>query len=161
MGTGRTLSLALVLAAVWLLLSGHYEPLILAFGVASVAFVVLVARRKGLTDREGHPIDLLFGGLRYWPWLLVEMAKSNLAVARCILHPRMPISPTVIKVPASQRTDLGRVVFANSITLTPGTVSIIVERDTVVVHALTADAARDLAEGGEMNRRVTRMEGAA
>jgi multicomponent Na+:H+ antiporter subunit E len=158
---GRTLSLAVALAAIWLLLSGHYEPLILAFGAASVAFVVLIARRKGLTDREGHPIDMLVGGLRYWPWLLVEIAKSNVAVARCILSPRLPISPTVIKVPASQRTDLGRVVFANSITLTPGTVSIIVERDEITVHALTAEAAQELAEGGGMDRRVTRMEGAA
>lgn len=157
----RTLSLALVLAAIWLLLSGHYEPLILAFGLISVAVVVLIARRKGLTDREGHPIDLLLHGLRYWPWLLIEIAKSNIAVARCILSPRLPISPTVIKVPSSQRTDLGRVVFANSITLTPGTVSILVERDGILVHALTAEAARDLAEGGDMDRRVTRMEGRA
>lgn len=158
---GRTLSLALALAAIWLLLSGHYEPLILAFGAGSVAFVVLIARKKGLTDREGHPIAMLLGGLRYWPWLLVEIAKSNLAVARCILSPRLPINPAVIKVPTSQRTDLGRVVFANSITLTPGTVSILVERDTITVHALTAEAAADLAEGGGMDRRVTRMESTA
>jgi multicomponent Na+:H+ antiporter subunit E len=157
----RAFSLALVLAAVWLLLSGHYEPLILAFGAGSVALVVLIARRKGLTDREGHPIDMLLGGLRYWPWLLVEIAKSNIAVARAILHPKLPISPTLVRVPASQRTDLGRVVFANSITLTPGTVSIQVDADAITVHALTAAAAHDLAEGRAMDRRVSRMEGAA
>jgi multicomponent Na+:H+ antiporter subunit E len=158
---GRAISLAVVLAAIWLLLSGHYEPLILAFGAGSVALVVFIARRKRLTDREGHPIGMLLGGLRYWPWLLVEIAKSNIAVARCILSPRLPISPTLVKVPATQRTDLGRVVFANSITLTPGTVSIKVDDDVIVVHALTAAAATDLAEGGAMDRRVTRMEGAA
>lgn len=157
---GRAFSLALVLAAVWLLLSGHYEPLILAFGAGSVALVVLIARRKGLTDQEGHPIGMLLGGLRYWPWLLVEIAKSNIAVARCILHPRLPISPTMVRVPASQRTDLGRVVYANSITLTPGTVSIRVDDDAITVHALTAAGARDLVEGRAMDRRVSRMEGA-
>lgn len=157
---GRAISLAVVLAALWLLLSGHYEPLILAFGAGSVALVVLIARRKGLTDREGHPIHMLLGGLRYWPWLLVEIAKSNIAVARCILHPRLPISPTLVKVPCSQRTDLGRVVFANSITLTPGTVSILIDEGSITAHALTEATAADLA-GGAMDRRVTRMEGAA
>ena len=153
----RTASHTLALAALWMLLSFDHEPLLLAFGAASTLVVAALTVRMGLSDAEGHPVHLVTGGLRYWPWLLVEIAKSNLAVARCILDPRLRIGPRVITVPASQRTDLGRVVYANSITLTPGTVSILVDRDSIIVHALTADGAEGLA-GGEMDRRVTRME---
>jgi multicomponent Na+:H+ antiporter subunit E len=95
----------------------------------------------------------------YWPWLLWEIVKANLEVARLILAPRMAISPTVIKVKASQPDELGQVIYANSITLTPGTVSIDVRDATIEVHAIT----REMAEGlqtGEMDRRVTQMEGA-
>ena len=84
--------------------------------------------------------------------------KANVDVARRILTPGRSISPTMLRVRATQRTDLGRVVFANSITLTPGTVSVDVGEDEILVHALSRDGAEELA-GGEMDRRVTRMSG--
>jgi multicomponent Na+:H+ antiporter subunit E len=156
----RALSLAIALAALWMLLSLDRDPLLLAFGLASVVVVTLVAARMGFADREGHPAHLLPGVLAYWPWLLLEIAKSNIAVARAILDPRLPISPRVVTVPASQRSDLGRVVYANSITLTPGTVSMQVDAQTITVHALTDEAAAGLA-AGDMDRRVARLEGRA
>ncbi|HSS64599.1 MAG TPA: Na+/H+ antiporter subunit E, partial [Gammaproteobacteria bacterium] len=96
--------------------------------------------------------------LRYIGWLTLEVIKSNLDVARRILSPRLPISPTVVWVPASQKTELGRVIFANSITLTPGTVSIDVQEGEIEVHALSKEGADALLKG-EMNRRVTAVEG--
>ncbi|MDH3596682.1 MAG: Na+/H+ antiporter subunit E, partial [Rhodospirillales bacterium] len=118
-----------------------------------------IAYRMDVADREGHPIHLTWRSLVYWPWLFWEIVKANLEVARLILAPRLAISPTVIKVKASQPDELGHVIYANSITLTPGTVSIDVRDATIEVHAIT----REMAEGlqtGEMDRRVTRMEGA-
>src|SRR3546814_8150937 len=111
-------------------------------------------------DKEGHPIQLGFGALTYWPWLLLEIVKSNIDVARRILDPALPISPTMIRVKASQKTELGRVIYANSITLTPGTVSVQLADGTIEVHSLTAEGAESLEEG-EMDRRVTAMEGTA
>ena len=156
--TTRTLALFLVLLGLWLALSGHYGPLLLAFGVLSAAFVVAIALRMDVVDREGQPIHLTLSAARYWPWLGVQVVLANLDVARRILHPRLPIQPTVARVSASQRDVLGRVVFANSITLTPGTVSLEVDDDTIEVHALSRDAIEEL-QGGEMDRRVSEMTG--
>jgi multicomponent Na+:H+ antiporter subunit E len=155
----RAVSLSVSLFVLWLLLSGHYEPLILVLGAVSCVFIAWIAYRMDVVDREGHPIHLTWRSLVYWPWLLWEIVKANLEVARLILAPRMAISPTVIKVKASQPDELGQVIYANSITLTPGTVSIDVRDATIEVHAIT----REMAEGlqtGEMDRRVTQMEGA-
>ncbi len=106
------------------------------------------------------PTHLLPRLLLYAPWLVWEVVKANIDVARRILTPSLPISPRMIKVKAGQQSDLGRVIYANSITLTPGTVSVDVEDDTILVHALTKEAA-DGVETGEMDRKVTRLEGGA
>ena len=151
-------SLSAALFVLWLLLSGHFEPLLISLGVASCLFVAFIAHRMDLVDREGHPIHLTWRALTYWPWLASEIAKSNIEVARLILDPRLPIGARCITVETSQKSDLGRVVYANSITLTPGTVSIFVWPDSIQVHALTRALAEGL-ENGEMDRRVTAMEG--
>ena len=156
----HVMGLGAVLFVLWLMLSGHYEPLFFAFGLISIALCVWIARRMDVADGEGVPIRL---GLRtplYWPWLFWQIAKSNVDVARRILDPRLPISPTTLRIATGQRTALGRVVFANSLTLTPGTVSMSIDDDTILVHALTEENARAL-EGGEMRRRVAAFEGDA
>lgn len=154
----HAISLALVLFALWLLLSGHYVPLLIGVGALSVLLVVTIALRMDVVDREGHPIHLSLKALLYWPWLAWEIVKSNVDVARRILSPTLPISPTVIRLKASQKSELGKVIYANSITLTPGTVSIDIDGDKIEVHALTREAAQAL-RTGDMDRRVTRFEG--
>jgi multicomponent Na+:H+ antiporter subunit E len=156
----HAISLGAVLFGLWLLLSGHYTPLLLGFGVASCVLVVLISARMDVVDREGHPIHLGPRALTYWPWLLVEIVKANIDVAKRIVDPKLPISPTMLRVKASQKTEVGRVIYANSITLTPGTVSVDLEGDMIEVHSLTAEGAEALLEG-EMDRRVTAMEGLA
>ena len=113
-----------------------------------------------IVDGETYPVPrpLQLRVWMYWRWLAREVVKSNLDVARRILSPSLPISPNVFTLKASQRTDLGRVIFANSITLTPGTISIDLQGDTIEVHALTQEAAETL-QTGEMDRRVTDLEG--
>jgi multicomponent Na+:H+ antiporter subunit E len=142
----------------WLLLSGHFDPLLLSFGVASTIGVVLIALRMEVVDHEAVPLQVRFGFLGYLVWLAAEIAKSNIAVARIILNPKLPISPQMIRVKMSQKSDLGRVTYANSITLTPGTVSVEVEGDEILVHAITREMGEALAEG-DMDRRVTAIEG--
>ena len=151
-------NLTLFLFAIGLLLSGQYTPLMLALGVLSTLLVVFLAIRADLIDRETHPILLKPSVLLYWFWLAWQVIKSNLDVARHILTPGLAISPNVFTVRAAQQSDLGRVTYANSITLVPGTVAMDVDGDIITVHALTEDAAADL-KRGEMNRRVCNVEG--
>ena len=155
----KTLTLLFILSGTWLLLSGHTSPLLLSLGLLSVAAVVACTVRLELLDDEGVPVHLLPGLIRYVPWLIVQVIRSNLDVARRIVSPKLPIHPSVIHVDAAHHTEVGRVTYANSITLTPGTISLDVSEEAIEVHALTEEAANDLLSG-EMRRRVQRMEGA-
>lgn len=154
----RTLSLLILLFLIWLLLSGNYKGLLLGLGALSCLVVVAVCRRMKIVDPEGHPIHLVIGMMRYMPWFLWAVTKANIDVARRILDPRLPIAPRVIRVEASQKTHLGQVIYANSITLTPGTVAVETDEGIVDVHALTREAAEEV-RSGDMDRRVTDMEG--
>jgi len=156
----RPLTAVLLLFGFWLLLSGFFEPFLVTVGALSALSVVVLARRMYLVDHEGHPIHLGWSALSYWPWLLVEIAKSAWDVTRIILNPRLPVSPILIRTRASQKTTVGVVTYANSITLTPGTISVDVARGEILVHALTREGAAGL-QSGEMDRRVTRFEGSA
>lgn len=152
------LSSILVLFAFWLLLSGHFTVFLMTAGAASAIGVVLLARRMELVDHEGHPIRLSWRVFTYWPWLFKEIAKSAWDVSRIIINPRLPISPTLVRARTSQKSTVGVVTYANSITLTPGTISVEVRRGEILVHALTREGADSLLEG-EMDRQVTRFEG--
>jgi multicomponent Na+:H+ antiporter subunit E len=150
--------LALMLAAIWVLLSGLFKPLLLALGAASVMLTLLLAHRMGVVDIAGHPVRAAIRYVPYWPWLAVEIVKSSIDVARRILSPAMPVRPTVFEIRASQQTVVGRVVLANSMTLTPGTVTLDVDGDRLTVHSLSHEAV-EYALNGDMDRRVTRAEG--
>lgn len=153
----HALSLSGVLYALWLLLSGYFEPLLLALGLGSVFVVVFTAMRMDVVDHEGHPIHMSWRALLYWPWLAMEIVKSNIDVARVIISPRLPIQPTVFKIKASQVTELGHVILANSITLTPGTVTLALHDGDLDIHALT-EAAKEGLLNGQMDRRVHAVE---
>lgn len=152
-------TLAIALAITWLLWSGHfYDPWLLSLGAASCLLSLYLSRRMGIIDEEGAPANL---GLRpfthYAPWLIKEIVVSNFAVAKLILSPRMNLHRIMVMVPAHQKTELGLVIFANSITLTPGTISVGVNDDEILVHALSfKGAAEDLS--GDMDSRVCRLE---
>ncbi|MBO32938.1 MAG: cation transporter [Rhodospirillaceae bacterium] len=153
------LSLGLVLCILWLLLSGYFSSaLLLGLGLASAAAVVFIAHRMDVIDHEGHPIHLGWRASTYLPWLLGEIVKANIDVAWRIIQPTMPIGPNLLRVKGSQKSELGNVIYANSITLTPGTVTVELEEGLLRVHALTTEAAEEVMSG-EMDRRVTTMEG--
>ncbi|MCW8861469.1 MAG: Na+/H+ antiporter subunit E [Rhodospirillales bacterium] len=154
----RSLSLGAVLFATWLLLSGFYDdPLLLGLGVVSTVLVVYIAHRMDVIDHEGHPVQLSFGGVMYWPWLLWEIVKSNIGVAKVILSPSMPATPVFFKIKSSQKTDLGRTIYANSITLTPGTITVAIDGEDFLIHALTREGAKGVMSG-KMDRKVSRLE---
>lgn len=156
----RHILMVLIMFGVWLLWSGHYSfdyMLVLVLGIASCVLVVYMAERMDIVDEEGHPIHLLFGLLLYIPWLVVAIIKANIDVAKRVLSPSLPISPRMVRIKATQKTDITRVIFANSITLTPGTVSVDLVGDDILIHALTREAAEDV-QSGDMDRRVTNLE---
>jgi multicomponent Na+:H+ antiporter subunit E len=156
----RLILLALALIAYWLLLSGHYTPWLIGAGIVCAAAIIGFGVRMGFTDEEGFPVTLMPRAAIYWPWLALEIVKSALGVARLIVDPRLPISPKLIRVDATQKSAVGLTTFANSITLTPGTISVEVsERSRQIwVHAISSDTAAGL-EDGEMDRRVSWFEG--
>jgi multicomponent Na+:H+ antiporter subunit E len=154
----RVFALFVLLFAVWLLWSGHYNPFLISMGVVSCLLVAAIAHRMRVADEEGVPLEISLRGLVYLPYLLMEIVKANIDVARRILSPRLPIGPRIFRTRALQKSDLGRAIYANSITLTPGTVSIGVEEDEITVHALTREAEEGVLTD-EMNQRVTRVEG--
>jgi multicomponent Na+:H+ antiporter subunit E len=157
----RFVSLIVALFVFWLLLSGFFTPFLLSAGIGCAVIVAwYAARRLDVVDHEGHPAHLARAALVYWPWLLWEIAKAAWDVTKRILARRMPISPVMIRVRATQASDLGRVIYANSITLTPGTITMAVEGETFLVHALTREGADGVASG-DMDRRVTEFEGTA
>ena len=160
----KHVTLGLVLFVVWLLWSGYWPGLddsggmLTGLGAISCLTVVLIVRRMAIVDRESVPTEVSLRTLFYVPWLFWEIVKANIDVARRILQPRLPIQPHVVHLRTGQRTELGRVIYANSITLTPGTVTIGVQGDELTIHALTHEAAESL-KTGEMDRRVTSIEG--
>lgn len=154
---------ALALAGMWFLWSGAFSlhhGLVAAMGGVSVALVLYLSHRLDIVDEEGQPLLMVGPLLGYGPWLVTEIIKANLDVAKRIIDPKLPISPTVFEVTCLGETDLNHVIFANSITLTPGTLSIELEERVITVHALSEHAAQDLLNG-QMNRRVAKLEGSA
>jgi len=152
----HTFALSVLLSVFWLINSGHYAPLMLFFMVLSVVFVVVLCRKMAIVDNESLPMELILSISGYWIWLIKEIIMANIAVARCVWQVNPSISPTVFIAKANQKSDIGKVIYANSITLTPGTVSIDLNGNEITVHALTREAAADL-QGGEMDRRICQV----
>jgi len=92
-----------------------------------------------ILDEETAPYMTVVQTVIYLGWLFVEIVKANVAVVRAVLSPDMAVSPTLTRIPTPQKTDVGKVMFANSITLTPGTVSVDVQDDHILVHALLSE----------------------
>jgi len=152
------LTLTVVLCLFWITMSGYFKPLLLSLGVISVGLVLGLCWRMKILDREGVPYLGLPKILSYLVWLMEEIVKSNVAVVKAVLSPDLEISPTLVKVPMQQKSDFGRTVFANSITLTPGTVSIDLDGYHILVHALLAEMT-DLAGFIDMGDRAAWASG--
>ena len=153
----HAISWFLFLFGIWLALSGHFEAFLLVAGAVCSAIAVAIIIRMDASDRAAYRARLNWRLPLYWVWLAWQVVKANLDVARRVLSPSLPIDPVLERIPSSQTTDIGRVIYANSITLTPGTVSTDVGDGTIEVHALTRRGLEEL-RAGEMDSRVTRLE---
>ena len=149
---------ALGLAALWLLMSGLYKTLIFVLGTLSVLLTIFIVNRMDKVDGHKLGYDIgIFATIKYLVWLMVEIAKSNWAVTKVILSGKKPENNNMFEVPVTQKSEIAQVIFANSITLTPGTVTVESEDDNFIVHAL------DFSEGdmdalADMDARVSAIE---
>lgn len=149
--------LAPLLAAFWLLLSGHYTALLLALGAVSIVLVGWVVHRMDVVDHEGLPLHLSPRAPLYMVWLSGQVVKSALSVAWQAWSPHRTPRPAVGVTPARDLPELSQVIYANSITLTPGTLSLAVDDEGIEVHSLNASGLTELRAGG-MLERVRRLE---
>ena len=141
---------------IWLLLSGHYDPLLLTLGILSCITCLYVTWKAKFIDEEGLPLHLLFRLPIYTLWLFKEIIKANIDTAKIIIF-NIP-DPQNFRVKSSQKTEAGKVTYANSITLTPGTVTTVLDGDILEVHALSSDMADDV-KSGVMDKKVSWLEG--
>lgn len=154
----RTTATMMFLFALWLLMSGIFKPLLIGLGVASVLVVVFVTRRMDAVDGDHVEIRLSpVRTMKYLLWLATEIAKANWAVTKIILSRNIRIRQHLFTVPYSQKSDLAQVVFANSITLTPGTITVETESGHFLVHAVNYSE-HDPAALAEMDRQVSGTE---
>lgn len=156
------LVLTVVLALLWLALSGMWSHVIItSFGAASVLASVYLTIRMGVLDGESVPFAGLGRYLPFWGWLGGEIFKANIAVVRLALAPTLNIKPVLTRVAADHGSDLARTTFANSITLTPGTVTVEVEPNGFLVHALDESFADQEAFRDMERRAVIACDGKA
>lgn len=156
----RVVGSVLLLFALWLLWSGLMKPLLVVLGLGSSALCVWLGHRMVVGDEEHGPALQLWRFFAYLPWLLKEIAVANLKVIRVVLSPKPILDPVLFTLRSSPRSRLGRVVHGNSITLTPGTLTLDTDEDLLVVHALSRADAESL-RSGELDRRVRALEASA
>lgn len=152
---------ALLLTAIWLILSGKFDLIYLFWGLISIAFVMWLSNRlHGLPLAENEPCGTTRINIPrltvYLVWLVGEIIKSGVYVAYVVLHPKMPIEPMLVRFTSKQPNVLARVILGNSITLTPGTITLDIEGSLFTVHALTRDTEEGLVNG-EMETRVAKL----
>lgn len=153
---GYAAGLAAAASLLWACLSGRLaDPVSVTFGVLAVLAAAGTALRIHALDEEGAPYLRVFTLFGYLMWLLMEIALANIAVARRVLSPRSALAPTLFRYRTQSGLDLSRVIFANSITLTPGTVTVEIEDDAVLVHALD-ERAVSAESFAKMERRILR-----
>ena len=161
----RFVALFVVLVGSWLLWSGFWDPnaywLVLLLGFASCVGVLALTMRMQGGDFQQQGVGFWIRLVLYIPWIIWEITKANIDVAKCIIAPSIwPISPHMIRVKASQKTAVGQTLYANSITLTPGTISLDIRNNVILVHALTNGTAEGL-QDGSMDAMCTRVEGSS
>ena len=154
----RKIFILTFLVVLWLLMSGLYKTLILFFGFSSVVLVMFFMQR--MSNKDGYQVEFslkIIGTLKYLIWLIFEVFKCNLAVAKILLARKVRIAQEFVEIPVLIKSDLAQVIFANSITLTPGTVTVETEDKHLLVHVLNLEDTTK-AELVHMGDKVTRIE---
>lgn len=156
------IELFVLLLAFWLILSDHYEPLFIGMGVASAAAVAWLLGDFFLDLFPAPRPPLRRTPQRLWRfavyvvWLLWRVLVSSVEVARVALHPRMPMEPGFVRFTTNLSSPMARATLANSITMVPGTMTVRLDGDEYLVHALWPGAAEDLRTAA-MQRRIAHV----
>lgn len=154
----KSYSYVVLLSLFWILLSGHLEPLLLGLGAASIALTAFLAQRMNVIDHESYPVHLSAKFPGFFLYLFGAIFRANITVVKRILGWRgMTISPQLLEIPQPQESDLAAVMYANSVTLTPGTVTVKFSKDKMTIHALSEAAASEISQGTmakELSNRV-------
>lgn len=153
----HTLAVLGVLFITWCLFSGIFTPLFLSIAFVCCLLVTFITRRMEVLDREGHPFPLIYLAPIYWLWLTKEIITSGLRVTRLVWSLEPKISPRFAWVPNDLKSDLARTIYANSLTLTPGTVCVDIEKNRTYVHALEGEHIADDPALADMEKRVARI----
>ncbi len=136
--------LVIILVITWLLLSGMFEPLMLSFGVISVLFSIWITSRMYKIDQERYTFFVTLSFIKFLYKLAIKVVQSNIDVSLRILGIR-PVESTFISIPIPFESEVAKVLYANAITLTPGSSSIALSEDTLLVHTISNQGATDLA----------------
>lgn len=151
--------MVLTLVLFWTILSGTINWQHLLTGLLASLFITFFWGDYLLDEREGLPltmrrISLIF---IYVKDLIIEIIKANIEVVKIVLDPKLPISPCFVRYKISLNKTLSQVILANSITLTPGTLSTFLQGDEIIVHALTRDGAETIVDW-RMHEELQKME---
>mgnify|MGYP003385428223 FL=1 len=148
----------ILLSTFWLLLSGYIQPLLLSFGAVSVIVVLFVLKRMDDVDQEQQDIGSGLRLIRYTPWLTWQIISSSLQVTKLIWGSADKLSPSLAKIKVGNIPPNRRALYANSITLTPGTLSVDLVGDEITVHALQKSSIEEL-EQKAMEEKITEIWG--
>lgn len=130
---------AITLFALWLLLSESFNPAHVLIGLVAATCVAVL--HEGSRSRRSYSVHW-WSALAYFPWLFKEILASGVRLSFLILHPRMPIRPRLFRYRTSLGNDLATTLLGNSITLTPGTVTVEARHDELVIHTIDGDGTR-------------------
>lgn len=150
--------LMVVLAVTWMGLSGFFKPLLLSLGAISIGITLMFAVRTGFFKHATGTTAMASRLPGYWLWLLLEIVKSAIQVARIVLSPRLPMNHRLVKLTLDDEDALPGVILGNSITLSPGTITVDIDGRVVLVHCISEEGAQDM-ESGELLRRIRRLKG--
>jgi multicomponent Na+:H+ antiporter subunit E len=142
--------LGVILVVVWLLLSGIYEPLMLSFGALSIFISLWLTKRMLRIDKEQYTFFVTVSLVKFLSQLFYKIVVSNYDVTLRVLGIR-PVESTFITIEVPFDNDVAKVLYANAITLTPGSASIALSENSLLVHTICEQGAQDLAQGDILN----------
>lgn len=152
----HTVSFGMTLALFWVLMSGHTSLFMLSLGAASVAVVMYLVYRLDMLDGETHPVGFLQKLPQFLIWLLHDLILSNIQVVKYIWQAKPDISPTLLTYKLHHAGDIEKVIYANAISVTPGTLTVELLQDSITVHALTEAVSSNI-RSGEKSQKVRQL----
>lgn len=151
--------MGILLFGFWMLLTYTFDMFSFFIGLIVVSFVLWFNRDLLLIESETdlYSFKGIIRLIRFFMVLLKEIVVANIQVAKIVLDPRMPIQPSFFKYPIKLKKPLNQVIYANGITLTPGTLTIDVQEDYFIIHALT-DSAKNGLNGSDLEKAANQLE---